>query len=193
MPTKISVYIGFPASHKQFFEMSVLYQVADNPERSIDALPICSDIGRARSLKRGRTLMSSRPDRGLTIYGAHHPNLSWTLTPTSRTQTDSGYERHPRTLGTLTGRICEYVPSSPVGVPATDEAICSDGAGTERWQDSSLASTYGAILRGDWKNYDPYDITGRLAANTDMYDRPNQVRCPAHQQLHKCSCLFSLD
>ena len=51
----------------------------------------------------------------------------------------------------------------------------SDGASTERWEDPHLRSTYDTIWNGDWKNYNPFQIGGRLIALTDKYNRPNQA------------------
>ncbi|KAG8904712.1 hypothetical protein FRB99_001298 [Tulasnella sp. 403] len=63
----------------------------------------------------------------------------------------------------------------PSKIPWNAHAPHVDGASTERWEDASLQRSFGDILNGNWKTYDPYDITNRLTANTDMYNRPNQA------------------
>ena len=50
-----------------------------------------------------------------------------------------------------------------------------DGGSIERWEDDGFRTCFQSILDGDWKSHDPYDIRGRLIANTDIYGRPNQV------------------
>ncbi|KAL5529483.1 hypothetical protein ACEPAG_5468 [Sanghuangporus baumii] len=50
-----------------------------------------------------------------------------------------------------------------------------DGATIERWEDMSLRDTFGDILRGEWRKHDPYNLSGRLQANTSMYGRPEQA------------------
>ncbi|KAL5511381.1 hypothetical protein ACEPAH_4597 [Sanghuangporus vaninii] len=50
-----------------------------------------------------------------------------------------------------------------------------DGATIERWEDMSLRDTFGDILRGEWRKHDPYNLAGRLQANSSMYGRPEQA------------------
>lgn len=50
-----------------------------------------------------------------------------------------------------------------------------DGGGIERWEEPHFRSCFESILKGDWENHDPYDLTGRLNAKTSLYGRPNQV------------------
>ena len=55
-------------------------------------------------------------------------------------------------------------------------ANCEEGGAIERWEDPHFRSCYQAILSGDWKKHDPYDLTARLNAKLSLYGRPNQVR-----------------
>ncbi|KAG8943451.1 hypothetical protein FRC00_011143 [Tulasnella sp. 408] len=50
-----------------------------------------------------------------------------------------------------------------------------DGGATERWEDPTLRSTFADIFNGNWKAYNPWAISGRLNATTDLYRRPNQT------------------
>jgi len=51
-----------------------------------------------------------------------------------------------------------------------------DGGGVERWEDPGFRSCFSKILEGGdaWKEHNPYDATPRLAANSDLYNAPNQ-------------------
>jgi hypothetical protein len=50
------------------------------------------------------------------------------------------------------------------------------GGSIERWQDPIFRTSFEEILKGNWKNYDAFNLQGRLGARTSMYGRPNQVR-----------------
>lgn len=45
-----------------------------------------------------------------------------------------------------------------------------DGGGIERWEDPSYRHTYRKILSGEWPEYDPWDMSGRLEANMNLYN-----------------------
>ncbi|KAJ5578830.1 hypothetical protein N7450_007697 [Penicillium hetheringtonii] len=47
-----------------------------------------------------------------------------------------------------------------------------DGGGVERWEDQAYNHVYRKIFQGKWKEYDPWDLTGRLDANMNMYEAP---------------------
>ncbi|GKZ33158.1 hypothetical protein AbraIFM66950_002944 [Aspergillus brasiliensis] len=47
-----------------------------------------------------------------------------------------------------------------------------DGGGVERWEDRAYNHTYRKIFQGKWQEYNPWDLTGRLDANMNMYDGP---------------------
>ncbi|GKZ17815.1 hypothetical protein AbraIFM66951_012081 [Aspergillus brasiliensis] len=47
-----------------------------------------------------------------------------------------------------------------------------DGGGVERWEDHAYNHTYRKIFQGKWQEYNPWDLTGRLDANMNMYDGP---------------------
>ncbi|KAJ6120435.1 hypothetical protein N7523_004715 [Penicillium sp. IBT 18751x] len=47
-----------------------------------------------------------------------------------------------------------------------------DGGGVERWEDRSYNHVYRKIFQGKWQEYDPWDLTGRLDANMNMYEGP---------------------
>jgi hypothetical protein len=49
------------------------------------------------------------------------------------------------------------------------------GGSIERWQDPVFRTCFEEILKGNWKNYDAFNLQGRLGARTSMYGRPNQV------------------
>ncbi|KAI0032542.1 hypothetical protein K488DRAFT_78436 [Vararia minispora EC-137] len=50
-----------------------------------------------------------------------------------------------------------------------------DGGSIERWEDETFRTCFEAILRGDWRTHDPYDLDGRIKARSSMYGRPNQA------------------
>lgn len=50
-----------------------------------------------------------------------------------------------------------------------------DGGATERWEDPTLRSSFADIFNGNWQSYNPWAISGRLNATTDLYRRPNQT------------------
>lgn len=45
-----------------------------------------------------------------------------------------------------------------------------DGGGVERWEDKAYNHVYRKIFQGKWQEYDPWDLTGRLDANMNMYN-----------------------
>ncbi|THH13880.1 hypothetical protein EW146_g6392 [Bondarzewia mesenterica] len=45
----------------------------------------------------------------------------------------------------------------------------------ERWEDEAFRTCFSDILNGNWRNHDPYDLEGRINANTSIYGRPNQA------------------
>ncbi|UCK58854.1 hypothetical protein AFCA_001691 [Aspergillus flavus] len=47
-----------------------------------------------------------------------------------------------------------------------------DGGGVERWEDRAYNHVYRKIFQGKWQEYDPWDLTGRLDANMNMYEAP---------------------
>ncbi|EJD42505.1 DUF1479-domain-containing protein, partial [Auricularia subglabra TFB-10046 SS5] len=50
-----------------------------------------------------------------------------------------------------------------------------DGGSIERWEDPGFRSIYRDILSGNWTKHDAFDIDGRIVAQSDLYDRPNQA------------------
>lgn len=49
------------------------------------------------------------------------------------------------------------------------------GGSIERWEDQNFRTCFEAILSGNWREHDPFDLEGRLNARSSMYGRPNQV------------------
>jgi hypothetical protein len=49
------------------------------------------------------------------------------------------------------------------------------GGTIERWQSESFRQCFIDILQGNWRAHDPYNLTTRVHAKVDMYDRPNQA------------------
>lgn len=47
----------------------------------------------------------------------------------------------------------------------------TDSGTIERWEDPNYSSVYRQIVTR-WEDYDPWNIDGRVEANTDMYDSP---------------------
>ena len=49
-----------------------------------------------------------------------------------------------------------------------------DAGSVERWEEGGygVSDVYEKIWAGDWENYDPWESTCRLAANTDLYNGP---------------------
>ncbi|KAJ6139504.1 hypothetical protein N7471_005990 [Penicillium samsonianum] len=47
-----------------------------------------------------------------------------------------------------------------------------DGGGVERWEDRAYNHVYRKIFQGKLNEYDPWDLTGRLDANMNMYEAP---------------------
>lgn len=66
----------------------------------------------------------------------------------------------------------------PVVTSLTVTVACSDGASTERWVDPEMRKAFQDILKGDWKNHDPFSMSGRLNGISNMHGRPNQVGVP---------------
>ncbi|KZW03489.1 DUF1479-domain-containing protein [Exidia glandulosa HHB12029] len=50
-----------------------------------------------------------------------------------------------------------------------------DGGSIERWEDPGFRQIYRDILSGEWAKHDAFDIDGRIVAQSDLYDRPNQA------------------
>ncbi|KAF8886069.1 hypothetical protein CPB84DRAFT_1750031 [Gymnopilus junonius] len=50
-----------------------------------------------------------------------------------------------------------------------------DGGGIERWEDSNFRQCFEDILRGNWRNHNPFALETRLNARTSLYGRPNQA------------------
>ncbi|KAH7098698.1 hypothetical protein BKA62DRAFT_712069 [Auriculariales sp. MPI-PUGE-AT-0066] len=50
-----------------------------------------------------------------------------------------------------------------------------DGGSIERWEDAGFRRIYKDILAGRWQDHDAFDLDGRVDAQADLYDRPNQA------------------
>lgn len=46
----------------------------------------------------------------------------------------------------------------------------ADGGSLERWEDKLYSQCYKKIFEGRWEEFDPYDVSGRLDADMDVYD-----------------------
>jgi hypothetical protein len=49
-----------------------------------------------------------------------------------------------------------------------------DGGTIERWQADSLRACFDAILQGNWREHDPYELGARVRGRSSLYGRPNQ-------------------
>ncbi|RAO73167.1 uncharacterized protein BHQ10_009179 [Talaromyces amestolkiae] len=67
---------------------------------------------------------------------------------------------------------CDRVQIRPPGDKHFGLPPHVDGGGVERWEDPAYNHTYRKIFQGQWQEYDPWDITGRLDADMNMYDGP---------------------
>jgi hypothetical protein len=45
-----------------------------------------------------------------------------------------------------------------------------DEGSVERWEDKAYSHVYRKIFEGKWREYNPWDLTGRLDAVMDMYN-----------------------
>ncbi|KAJ5090623.1 hypothetical protein N7532_009307 [Penicillium argentinense] len=67
---------------------------------------------------------------------------------------------------------CDRVQIRPPGDQTFALPPHVDGGGVERWEDRAYNHVYRKIFQGKWKEYNPWDLTGRLDANMNMYDAP---------------------
>ncbi|KAH6884384.1 hypothetical protein B0T10DRAFT_409939 [Thelonectria olida] len=67
---------------------------------------------------------------------------------------------------------CDRVQIRPPGDTQFALSPHVDGGGVERWEDKAYNHVYRKIFQGKWNKYDPWDLTGRLDANMNMYDGP---------------------
>ncbi|KAJ5819759.1 hypothetical protein N7474_005350 [Penicillium riverlandense] len=67
---------------------------------------------------------------------------------------------------------CDRVQIRPPGDKQFGLPPHVDGGGVERWEDRSYNHVYRKIFQGKWREYDPWDLTGRLDANMNMYEGP---------------------
>ncbi|KAJ5361027.1 hypothetical protein N7541_001871 [Penicillium brevicompactum] len=67
---------------------------------------------------------------------------------------------------------CDRVQIRPPGDKHFGLPPHVDGGGVERWEDRAYNHVYRNIFQGKWKEYDPWDLTGRLDANMNMYEAP---------------------
>lgn len=44
-----------------------------------------------------------------------------------------------------------------------------DGGSLERWEDPGFRACFRAVLNGDWRKHDPFDVAPRLHACQDLY------------------------
>ncbi|RDB26364.1 Uncharacterized protein YbiU [Hypsizygus marmoreus] len=49
-----------------------------------------------------------------------------------------------------------------------------DGGSIERWEDPIFRLCFSNVLSGNWRQHDPYELEGRLNAQSSRYGRPNQ-------------------
>ncbi|OQE32550.1 hypothetical protein PENFLA_c001G05318 [Penicillium flavigenum] len=67
---------------------------------------------------------------------------------------------------------CDRVQIRPPGDKHFGLPPHVDGGGVERWEDPSYNHVYRKIFQGKWREYNPWDLTGRLDANMNMYEAP---------------------
>lgn len=65
---------------------------------------------------------------------------------------------------------CDRVQIRPPGDKLFALAPHVDGGGSERWEDKAYNHVYRKIFQGKWQEYNPWDLTGRLDANMNMYN-----------------------
>lgn len=101
-----------------------------------------------------------------------HPNILNASTWLNQLYTGTGAD--PRVLSApLT-----YADRFRIRKPATNWGFHPphvDGGSIERWEDPGFRSIYRDILAGNWDKHDAFDIDGRIVAQSDLYDRPNQA------------------
>ncbi|OXG77983.1 hypothetical protein C345_06401 [Cryptococcus neoformans A2-102-5] len=67
---------------------------------------------------------------------------------------------------------CDRVQIRPPGDTQFALSPHVDGGGVERWEDKAYNHVYRKIFEGKWREYDPWDLSGRLEANMNMYNGP---------------------
>ncbi|KFY82220.1 hypothetical protein V500_10713, partial [Pseudogymnoascus sp. VKM F-4518 (FW-2643)] len=67
---------------------------------------------------------------------------------------------------------CDRVQIRPPGDKQFALSPHVDGGGVERWEDRAYNHVYRKIFQGKWQEYDPWDLSGRLDANMNMYNGP---------------------
>ncbi|KAF2993502.1 hypothetical protein E8E13_000618 [Curvularia kusanoi] len=67
---------------------------------------------------------------------------------------------------------CDRVQIRPPGDKQFALSPHVDGGGVERWEDQAYRYVYRKIFEGRWQEFDPWDLSGRLDANMNMYDGP---------------------
>lgn len=45
-----------------------------------------------------------------------------------------------------------------------------DGGSAERWEKEGYGDVYSSVFKGDWESYDPFDVTHRVNAVTNLYN-----------------------
>ncbi|KAI2823512.1 hypothetical protein CBS115989_1494 [Aspergillus niger] len=129
-----------------------------------------------------RQYLTSRPFKGFpstsdkkVIYESYwspsqvkarsHPNMLATQSWMNQLYTADAKQKIPLSY-------CDRVQIRPPGDKLFGLPPHVDGGGVERWEDRAYNHTYRKVFQGKWQEYDPWDLTGRLDANMNMYDAP---------------------
>ncbi|KAK0118605.1 hypothetical protein ONS96_011696 [Cadophora gregata f. sp. sojae] len=103
------------------------------------------------------------------VKARSHPNMFATQSWMNQLYTADSDQKIDLTVP-LT--YCDRVQIRPPGDKLFSLAPHVDGGGIERWEDKAYNHVYRKIFQGKWQEYDPWDLTGRLDANMNMYDGP---------------------
>ncbi|KAI5453077.1 hypothetical protein NCC49_006106 [Naganishia albida] len=103
------------------------------------------------------------------VKARSHPNML-----AAQTWMNQQYHAAPDQLIDLSTPMsyCDRVQIRPPGDKLFALSPHVDGGGVERWEDKAYNHVYRKIFQGKWREYDPFDLTGRLDAQMNMYDGP---------------------
>ncbi|PWY94518.1 DUF1479-domain-containing protein [Aspergillus sclerotioniger CBS 115572] len=133
-----------------------------------------------------RQYLTSRPFKGFpadsdekVIYESYwspsqvkarsHPNMLYTQSWMNQLYTADANQKIDLSVP-LT--YCDRVQIRPPGDEKFGLPPHVDGGGVERWEDKAYSHTYRKIFEGKWQEFDPWDLTGRLDANMNLYEGP---------------------
>lgn len=65
---------------------------------------------------------------------------------------------------------CDRIQIRPPGDTHFALSPHVDAGSVERWENKAYSHVYRKIFEGRWREYNPWDLTGRLDAVMDMYN-----------------------